>query len=482
MNTKRAERVALYARISQDAGGRALGVKDQLDTARGFAGDRGYEVVGEFSDNDISAFRGKARPDYQRVLDLARRHQIDRVIVFHLTRLTRNRRERAEFIDDFHEHRVNVSEAKGSDYDLSTTSGRAMVDMQGVWATWESEIKSERVTAAAERRARDGRPSGALGYGWEKTGTGASATYAEHPHEAEVVREIVDRLLAGESLRAITDSLNERGEPAPKTPTWGKTSVKKVALRESNVAVRVHHRGQPDETRYEGGWPALVDPAKHARVVALLTRPERRVNETTSRPGARKHLLTWGVGECGICGGRLRVAAKGNQKWGSKADLYICEAQGCTGRNEVRVDELVQEVVIARLSRPDALDWMLGDDEEARRQDERARALRQRLDEAADSFADGAITKAQLERITARTRPDLEDAEAKRSAAVVSLDLEVLRDLAGPMAREKWEAMHVTQRRAVVETLGMRVIIDRVKRRGPGFDPESVRIEWKGQA
>lgn len=480
MNTKDGERVALYARISQDTGGKAVGVTDQLQTARAFALARRYDVVGEFSDNDISAFRGKARPDYQKVLDLARRRQIDRVIVFHLTRLTRNRRERAEFIDDFHEHRVNVSEAQGSDYDLSTTSGRAMVDMQGVWATWESEIKSERVTAAAERRAKAGQPSGALGYGWTKTGTGAAATYEEHPHEAQVVREIVDRLLGGESLLAITASLNERGEPAPKTPTWGKTSVKKLALRESNVAVRIHHRGEPDETRYPGAWPAIVDQGKHERVVALLARPERRTNQSTARPGARKHLLTWGIGECGVCGSMLRVAAKGNQKWGSKADLYLCDGKGCTGRNEASVDELVGGIVIERMSRPDALDWLLGDDEEARRQDERARTLRQRLDEAADSFADGAITKAQLERITARTVPDLEDAETKRDAAVVSLDLDVLRDLAGPKARAIWEdGLHVTQQRAVLETLGMRVIIDRVKRRGPGFDPESVRIEWR---
>jgi hypothetical protein len=41
----------------------------------------------------------------------------------------------------------------------------------------------------------------------------------------------------------------------PKTagedPTWGKTSVKKIAMRESNISVRVHRRGQPDETRIE---------------------------------------------------------------------------------------------------------------------------------------------------------------------------------------------------------------------------------------
>jgi site-specific DNA recombinase len=59
-------------------------------------------------------------------------------------------------------------------------------------------------------------------------------------------------------------------------------------------------------------------------------------------------------------------------------------------------------VVIGRLAKPDALDWMLGDDERARQLSERCEELQQRLDEAADSQADSRITIRQLERITAR--------------------------------------------------------------------------------
>jgi DNA invertase Pin-like site-specific DNA recombinase len=183
VNTAPGERVALYARISQDTTGQAVGVADQLEHARTFASARDYRVVAEQSDNDISAFRGAQRPGYQKVLKLARDRKIDRVIVYQLTRMTRNRGERAEFIDSFHACKVNVSEAQGGDYDLSTAAGRSWVDIQGALATWESEIKSERVTAAAVRRARSGRPSGDLGYGWLKHGTGSTATWTEHPHE-----------------------------------------------------------------------------------------------------------------------------------------------------------------------------------------------------------------------------------------------------------------------------------------------------------
>ena len=476
--TTNTQRVALYARISQDATGQALGVADQLDHARAFAKGRGYEVVAEESDNSISAFKGADRPGYQKVLDLARGHQIDRVIVFHLTRLTRNRREWAEIIDDFHAHGVSVSEAQGIDYDLSTAAGRSMVAMQSVWTTMESEVKSERVTAAAARRARAGQPSGSLGYGWEKSGTGASAIYTTHPHEAEVVREIVDRLLAGESLRGVTESLNERGEPAPNSAAWGKTAVKKLALRPSNIAVRVHHRGRPDEERFAGCWPPLIDRAKHEKLTALLTDPVRQSNGTT-RPGARKHLLSWGIGECGVCGSKLRHTTR-QGRYGKPQSLYICDVnKGCVGRNQVYLDEMVAGAVFERLARPDALDWLLGDDEEARQLTERVAEIRRRLDEAADSFADGAITADQLRRITAKLTPEFDDAQERQRAAVVTLDLDVMAPLAGPQAQERWEGMTVAQRRAVLETLGMRVLVNKVTRRGPGFDPKSVDIIWK---
>lgn len=475
MNTS-AERVALYARISQDTTGQAVGVADQLERARTFADGRGYQIVGEHADNDISAFRGAARPEYQRVLKLARERRIDRVIVYHLTRMTRNRTERAEFIDAFHACRVNVSEAQGGDYDLSTAAGRTWVDIQGALATWESEIKSERVTAAAIRRARSGRPSGSLGYGWRKSGAGAAATWSEHPHEAAVVREIVDRLLAGETLRGLTETLNERGVAAPNSARWGKTSVKKLAMRESNIAQRIHHRGQADEERFDGCWPPIVDRVKHEKVVALLSAPARQTNGT-ARPGARRHLLSWGIGECGVCGGQLRASTK-RGRHGRPLDLYVCDANtGCVGRSEPSVDELVKEVVIERLSQPDALDWLLGDDDEARRWAGRVDELTRRLAEAADAYADGAITAEQLRRITERVRPELDDAERRRADCVVSLDLEAIRPLAEPAARENWDAMQVAQRRAILQAMGLRVIIDRT-RPGPGFRPESVRIVW----
>jgi DNA invertase Pin-like site-specific DNA recombinase len=70
-------RVVLYARISEDATGEAAGVARQLKDCRGPADARGFEVVAEVSDNDISALTGKHRPGYTRVLDLVCSGEVD---------------------------------------------------------------------------------------------------------------------------------------------------------------------------------------------------------------------------------------------------------------------------------------------------------------------------------------------------------------------------------------------------------------------
>ncbi|MEH1130859.1 recombinase family protein, partial [Micromonospora sp. CPCC 206061] len=86
-------RDALYARISEDDLGTEKGVFRQLEDGRGLSAARGGEVVAEFSDNDVSALKGVHRPGYEALMAAVAAGQVDRIIVFHTSRLWRNRRE-----------------------------------------------------------------------------------------------------------------------------------------------------------------------------------------------------------------------------------------------------------------------------------------------------------------------------------------------------------------------------------------------------
>lgn len=147
--------------------------------------------------------------------------EITRIVAFHPSRLWRNRRERAEGLDTLAKARVPITLVHGSEFDLTSASGRAVAGLLGEFDTMESEIKAERVQAAARQRAEEGKANGAVSYGWRRVKirnrSGEVVEWYDEvdPGEAAIVNEIVDRLLARESLNSITADLNARKVPTP---------------------------------------------------------------------------------------------------------------------------------------------------------------------------------------------------------------------------------------------------------------------------
>jgi hypothetical protein len=101
------------------------------------------------------------------------------------------------------------------------------------------------------------------------------------------------------------------------------------------------------------------------------------------------------------------------------------------------------------------------------------------LEEAADDYAAKRITRPVFLRLCENYQTDLDGAEEALRRVNTAMDVDVLLSLAGPEAAARWDSMVMSQRRAVLEALRMCVIVNRSARRGPGFDPSSVRIEWR---
>ncbi|KUN03943.1 hypothetical protein AQI95_21120 [Streptomyces yokosukanensis] len=492
--------VFLYARISEDPRDKRRGVKRQLEDLRRFAADNNWEVGGEYVENDVSAHSGEERPEYDRLMAdvlAAATQPGTRVILagYHPSRVWRRRVERAQAIEDLRSARCFVAFESGGFFNMTKASDRSQLANLGESDTAESEVKSERVARAALERAQEGRSNGQVAYGWRRQyeyddrGQVSGFHDIEHPEQAPVVREIVTRLLSGDTLIGITTDLNKRGIASPGAgqnrkhrtlgqnedgSLWNKTSVKKVALRPANAGIRVH-RG----VEYPAAWPALVSPEQHARVKELFaTRAESR-----EKPGQRRYLLSWGeIATCGVCCGHLRVAMRGNAKRGARKPTYCCASNaGCVGRNMEALDRFVETIVVGVLSDPGASDVFQPDESAALAALERAEGLRARQTAAADDFAEGHITREQLRRITQKLKGQIDEAmaEARRLQPV---DMSALDGLIGPQAGEKWKRLEVTQKRRVLEAIRMRIKIFPAARKGPGFDDSTIEVTWKGAA
>ena len=85
-------RAAIYARISSDRDGDHLGVTRQIEDCERLIAGRGWEVAERYVDDDVSAYSGKTRPAYKRMLADLRGGFLDAVVVYDADRLHRQPR------------------------------------------------------------------------------------------------------------------------------------------------------------------------------------------------------------------------------------------------------------------------------------------------------------------------------------------------------------------------------------------------------
>ncbi len=97
------KRAVIYVRISRDKRrgslDEGLGVQAQEEQCRELAARTGYRVVRVFCDNDVSAYSGKPRPDYGKMLDLLLASGADVVLCWHTDRLHRSNAELEDYIN-----------------------------------------------------------------------------------------------------------------------------------------------------------------------------------------------------------------------------------------------------------------------------------------------------------------------------------------------------------------------------------------------
>lgn len=454
-------RAAIYTRISKDTEGTELGVQRQEQDCRREAERRSWDVVQVYTDNDVSATRSKVRPEYQRMIRDIESGHIQAVVVWAVDRLTRTPRELEDIID-LADKRGLVFANVGGTIDLGTPEGRAMARQMGVFARLEVENQAKRLRRKFQEKAEKGEPHGYSPYGY----TRVNGRDVPKDEEAEIVRECARRILARESLRSVCADLNQRGIPGPKSDRWNTTILRQILLRPSNAGLRTH-RGNivgPATT------VPIIDQDTHAQLVALLTDPTRRDNHAGPTP---KYLLA-GIARCGLCGGRMRRTVGRVEKGKRQPPAYQCSECFRVRRRQDLVDEVVEGVIVARLSRPDAFDlFATGDSKVVDECRQEIAGIDAKLETAADQFAEDIITAAQLRRITAGLRERREKVVRRMEAAKPR---NVLRDVAGPLAAERWAALPMSAKREAVEML-LRVT---VLASGPGrrFDPTLVQIEW----
>jgi site-specific DNA recombinase len=456
---------AVYARISDDRTGEQAGVTRQEQDCKALAERRGWPVAELYVDNDLSAWNGHSRPQYQRLLSDIGAGTVDAVVVWHLDRLHRHPKELEEFFEACDRAGVRDLASVSGDVDLGTDDGRFHARILGAVARKESDDKSRRIRRKHEELARQGqgKGGGTRPFGFEDD------RLTVNPAEAKLIREAADRILLGASLRSIARDWNERGIKTPAGNEWRSASLRRFLMSGRIAGLREHH----GEIVAEAVWQGIIDRATHERIKMLFD------NRRTRRPSARSYLLT-GFAFCGLCGTRLVARPKADGR-----RCYVCTSGtdfgGCGKIRQLAepVEELVAAAIFAAFDSPqfrEALRDPAGDDESelvsSIQEDEKA--LEQlALDHYVDHIIDRAPFLAAKEALEARV-------EASRRTLARRDRVPTLESVSGAETlRKAWNERDLFWRRALVGTVIEKVVLNAAVRGRNFFDPARVELVWK---
>ena len=202
-----------YAREStMDQAHNGFNMADQVRRITNFCqreyGDQEYSL--EIRREEGCSGKDLDRPEIQKILEQADRHEIDIVAVYCLDRLTRSLKDLNELLNRFDTCSVSLV-CITNNIDTSTPIGRFFVNIIVLIAQWELDTLKHRSLRGIEESARQGnysKGSVPLGYRRIKEDT-------EHleiiPEEAEVVRYIFNEIAADrESNYTIAKKLREK--------------------------------------------------------------------------------------------------------------------------------------------------------------------------------------------------------------------------------------------------------------------------------
>ncbi len=458
---------AIYCRISNDPDGSALGVSRQQEDCQALAARLGWSVAEVYIDNDYSAYEGrKQRPAYRRMLADLTDGTRNALIAYHSDRLTRRPAELEQLVEVLQEAKAPLRFVQ-SDVDITNGDGLTMLRIQGAFAAQESAAKSRRVARKWEAKANSGEPhvGGPRAFGFEPD------RKTHRPDEAQAIRDVAARYLAGESLRSLCAWLDEQGIPTATGKSWRTPTLGDILRAPRLAGLRTRH----GQIIGPGNWDPILPPDMWQQVQALMKK-----RKYTGERTVRTYLLT-GLLRCGRCGNRLYAAPRGAMR------RYACikgpDHQGCGGLSVTAtpLEDLISRAVLMRLDGPKLTAAMAGratDTAAATQLSQQIADDQAKLQELAAEWSkpDG-LTVAEWRTARDPINRRIEGNQRKLQALSNSEALHALGNIGDDLA-DRWEALDISRQHAIIKAVLDHAVINPAP---PShvFRPSRVEPHWR---
>ncbi len=334
-------RVAAYCRVSTDSDEQEM----SFDAQCGYYTDKimrnpEWTMAGIFADEGISGTQANKRKDFMRMIRLCKQGKIDMILTKSVSRFARNTVDCLNYIRELKALGIPVVFEKEGLNTMHVTS-EIYLSMHGIFAQSESESLSGNVRIGKEIAAKNGKVNisykSFLGYR-----RGPDGKPEIDPEQAETVRLIYRRFLAGDSQSQIKDLLESKGILTPMgKPTWTVTTIRSILsnekykgdalLQKTYVVDCISHKSKKNDDRpqyyVENNHPAIISRETFDRVQEELARrnSKRKVKQVGTKTETGKYSSKFALTEllvCGCCGSPYRRCTW--SKNGKKRIVWRC--------------------------------------------------------------------------------------------------------------------------------------------------------------
>jgi DNA invertase Pin-like site-specific DNA recombinase len=355
-------RVAAYARVSSGKDAALHSLSAQVSYYSDFIQKhKGWTYCGVYSDECLTGTKD-SREGFQQLLADCRAGRVDLVITKSISRFARNTVDLLNVVRELKNLGIAVFfEEQG--INTLTGDGELMLSILASYAQEESLSTSENTKWRIKRDFEQGKMpmSQQRLYGFRRTADGG---YRIEQTEAEVIRRIFRRYLAGAGMLIICRELNEDGIPAPKGERWNAHGLRYILsnekamgdlkLQKSYVSDHIEkrkiiNRGEKPQYYVENNHVGIIDRDTFTAVQEELQRRAARY-KATGEP-QKKYSFT-GLITCGSCGSHYK-RKKGAGRFYWQCGTYLQHGKAACSAKQI--PEEVLETLTAEVGGVDKI-------------------------------------------------------------------------------------------------------------------------------
>ncbi len=321
----RQKRVAAYCRVSTGSEEQLTSYKTQMKVyTEMIASNKEWELAGIYADEGISGTRADKRPQFKKMISDCLNGKIDMIITKSVSRFARNTVECLEFVRMLKARGIGVFFEEQNIDTLKADSELYLVIYAG-FAQSESESMSKNITWAYRKNFENGIgnffTNKLLGY---KRGENGEPEII--PEEAEVVKEIFNRYIGGETLQQIADLIESRKYTFDnKKFTFSRSFIRSILRNEKYAGDMILQKTisvdciTKTRKRNQGEAPMYLVQNHHVPIVSreVFNKAQEEIarrntiapksqKDTVSHTGKYSKYALSDVLKCGECGSRFR--------------------------------------------------------------------------------------------------------------------------------------------------------------------------------